>query len=530
MPWADAGRAVIGPRLVGEDGAIQRSAGLVPRPDDLLLRGLGVQRASRAISRVPILGRVLGRPRIAREYDQATSQQRRSTSRWCRVRVSPSDARPLRSWRFRRPLLHVLRGRRSVSTSDPRRLAGPLCTRCGCRPYRRRSSSGDYRFGPWHAASMIRYLRDWHGAAGVSIGLMILALRAIGHVVTLRPNAGPLWPHFGLGYCRPASDRDANRRRGPVARRRGAASRVSRGHPRPRPCRRAGSTWSSAHQGTRRSRSHDRPGHETSGARQREPGRRPRIGVERGPGRTRSRDRGRRHGRRAVADRPGLPGAQRDRTRRNRRAVVGGSMQPTGTSPMGEAIAAALSSPVGVGDSSFHFEGEARDVDSVYLGVYRRTVLDAVGLVRPATAPDRGRRHERPHPRDRRPDPAGPVHPVDLHRSPDAGSPLPPVPRLRVLEGCARSEAPGRDPRAAPGPGDLRAGIGPRGRLTGRLARGAAPPDRPVPGRPTLVGLAMVKLPLQSRLLFPLAAAAMHLGYGIGTGRRSCRGGGGDDR
>ena len=32
-----------------------------------------------------------------------------------------------------------------------------------------------------------------------------------------------------------------------------------------------------------------------------------------------------------------------------------------------------------------------------------------------------------------------------------------------------------------------------------------------------LVGLAMVKLPLQSRLLFPLAAAAMHLGYGIGT-------------
>ena len=54
-------------------------------------------------------------------------------------------------------------------------------------------------------------------------------------------------------------------------------------------------------------------------------------------------------------------------------------MRPIGTSAMGEAIAAALSSPVGVGDSSFHFEGEARDVDSVYLGVYRRTVLDAVG-------------------------------------------------------------------------------------------------------------------------------------------------------
>jgi succinoglycan biosynthesis protein ExoA len=60
-------------------------------------------------------------------------------------------------------------------------------------------------------------------------------------------------------------------------------------------------------------------------------------------------------------------------------AVVGGPMRPVGVSAVGRAIAAALSSPVGVGDSAFHFDGRAVDVDSVYLGVYRRSVLDAVG-------------------------------------------------------------------------------------------------------------------------------------------------------
>src|SRR5688500_17335782 len=42
-------------------------------------------------------------------------------------------------------------------------------------------------------------------------------------------------------------------------------------------------------------------------------------------------------------------------------------------------MAAALRSPFGVGDSQFHFAGAARDVDSVYLGVYRADVLRRVG-------------------------------------------------------------------------------------------------------------------------------------------------------
>lgn len=64
--------------------------------------------------------------------------------------------------------------------------------------------------------------------------------------------------------------------------------------------------------------------------------------------------------------------------------VVGGPMRPRGQGTVGEAMAAALRSPLGVGDSQFHFEGHARDVDSVYLGVYRSEVYRRVGLYNPA--------------------------------------------------------------------------------------------------------------------------------------------------
>jgi GT2 family glycosyltransferase len=65
-------------------------------------------------------------------------------------------------------------------------------------------------------------------------------------------------------------------------------------------------------------------------------------------------------------------------------AVVGGPMRPVGSTTVGRAMAAALQSPFGVGDSQFHFAGTARDVESVYLGVYRRAVFDRVGPYNPA--------------------------------------------------------------------------------------------------------------------------------------------------
>lgn len=65
-------------------------------------------------------------------------------------------------------------------------------------------------------------------------------------------------------------------------------------------------------------------------------------------------------------------------------SVVGGPMRAIGRTAVGHAMAAALRSPIGVGDSQFHFEGPARDVESVYLGVYRAGVFSTVGQYNPA--------------------------------------------------------------------------------------------------------------------------------------------------
>jgi glycosyltransferase involved in cell wall biosynthesis len=61
-------------------------------------------------------------------------------------------------------------------------------------------------------------------------------------------------------------------------------------------------------------------------------------------------------------------------------AVVGGPMRPIGMSPFGRAVAAVTSSPFGVGPGRFHYSETKEEVDTVYLGAFRRqTVIDAGG-------------------------------------------------------------------------------------------------------------------------------------------------------
>jgi glycosyltransferase involved in cell wall biosynthesis len=59
---------------------------------------------------------------------------------------------------------------------------------------------------------------------------------------------------------------------------------------------------------------------------------------------------------------------------------VGGVQNAVGISPLQRAIAYAMSSPIGVGNSRFHYGGQAGAVDTVYLGVFRRNALVAAGL------------------------------------------------------------------------------------------------------------------------------------------------------
>ena len=59
---------------------------------------------------------------------------------------------------------------------------------------------------------------------------------------------------------------------------------------------------------------------------------------------------------------------------------VGGRQDPRGGSPFEQAVGAAMSSRFGAGDARFRTGGLAGPVDTVYLGVFRRSALEAVGL------------------------------------------------------------------------------------------------------------------------------------------------------
>jgi len=60
-------------------------------------------------------------------------------------------------------------------------------------------------------------------------------------------------------------------------------------------------------------------------------------------------------------------------------ANVGGMMRVEGEDAFGYAVARAMSSPLGIGGSKFHVGGEPGPARTVYLGAFRRDVLDRLG-------------------------------------------------------------------------------------------------------------------------------------------------------
>ena len=68
-----------------------------------------------------------------------------------------------------------------------------------------------------------------------------------------------------------------------------------------------------------------------------------------------------------------------DTLRETKAVNVGGIMLAQGTTSFEKAVAVAMRSPIGVGSSRFHVGGEAGPTDTVYLGVFQKSALDAVG-------------------------------------------------------------------------------------------------------------------------------------------------------
>ena len=68
-----------------------------------------------------------------------------------------------------------------------------------------------------------------------------------------------------------------------------------------------------------------------------------------------------------------------DALQRTGAACVGGPIETVGEGAMGRAIAAAMSSPFGVGDAKFRYAEREGEVDTVPFGCYHRLVWDVVG-------------------------------------------------------------------------------------------------------------------------------------------------------
>jgi succinoglycan biosynthesis protein ExoA len=58
---------------------------------------------------------------------------------------------------------------------------------------------------------------------------------------------------------------------------------------------------------------------------------------------------------------------------------VGGLMRPVGTTNFGRAVAAVTSSALGMGPAKFHYGAQREEVDTVYLGCWRRQTLEDLG-------------------------------------------------------------------------------------------------------------------------------------------------------
>ncbi|MDX1448389.1 MAG: glycosyltransferase family 2 protein [Acidimicrobiia bacterium] len=62
-------------------------------------------------------------------------------------------------------------------------------------------------------------------------------------------------------------------------------------------------------------------------------------------------------------------------------AAVGGQMVPAAPSAFGRSVARVMRTPLGVGPAAFHHDGPRQEVDTVYLGAFRRqTFLDLGGM------------------------------------------------------------------------------------------------------------------------------------------------------
>jgi GT2 family glycosyltransferase len=193
-----AGRGIAAARLVGADGSVQRSAGLLPAPSDLTVRALGLHHVARAVARWPLVGRLVRSNRLAREYDLALdATEPISTTMVSGACFAIGREAFLELGGFDEDFFLYFEDadlcRRALKAGMAvRYVPAAVVPHIGGA-----SSSEDYHFSPRHASSMRLYLGKWYGPPGAMLAATLMFLRAVGFSIGAPRRAAQAWRAFG---------------------------------------------------------------------------------------------------------------------------------------------------------------------------------------------------------------------------------------------------------------------------------------------------------------------------------------------
>ena len=188
------GRCIAAARLIGSDGAVQRSAGLLPGPLDLAVRAWGLNRVAASVAGWPIVGAFVRRSRLGREYESAVEANESVDTSMisgacCAMGRNAFEELGGFDDRFFLYFEDADLCRRATQAGMALRyVPSAVVQHVGGA-----SSSDDYHFGPHHSRSMRQYLAKWYGPGGSAAALAILWVRALGMTLALRPSARRAW-------------------------------------------------------------------------------------------------------------------------------------------------------------------------------------------------------------------------------------------------------------------------------------------------------------------------------------------------
>ena len=188
------GRAIIGPRLIRPDGAVEHSAGLLPVPSDIAVRALGLHVVGWWLARLPLAGSLVRRTRFLREYASAEVAQEVFDTSFVTGACFAIGREAF--WEldgFDERFFMYFEDADLCRRATARGMAIRYVPSAVVSHIRGASTAGDYPFGPLRSRSMRQYLSKWYGLPGSVMAILLLWVRALRHSLGLHPGSGRAW-------------------------------------------------------------------------------------------------------------------------------------------------------------------------------------------------------------------------------------------------------------------------------------------------------------------------------------------------